>query len=286
MILAFEMGKFSSDNFLQEIVSNNQRRVKFIRHNRNKRTQQIMNNGIIPGMKIPFWDELENNIPCDAYLFQGLMRGADKIYRLAQERGKDFYFIDHPYFFRKEYIDDHSYMRFVKNDFSISKITNTDPKKYDYFRKIQPKTFEIKPWQKTGSKIIILPPSYWLCHTIGLVQKKLLDNTINTIKQFTDREIVVRYKMINGIPNSKSFDEELKDAHCVVSMQTNAATTAVLKGIPSFTLFDKYSPAVPVSLQDLSKIETPLYADNREEWLINLCNHNYTKKEIISGDLF
>lgn len=285
MILTFEMGKASSDGFLRVVSEHNRDKVRFCFHNRQKQRKE-MNNGIIPGMIIPHWDEIEKNIPCQAYMFQGLMRGADKIYRHAIETERDFYFIDHPYFFRQKNISGTSYLRFVKNDFSISKITNTDRKKYDEFSKVEPETFKIHNWKKDGKKILVLPPSYWLCKVIGLSPEKLLNDTVNKIKQYTDRPVVVRYKKIAGVLNSKPLLEDLKDTFAIVSMQSNAAITALLNGIPSFTMFDKYSAAVPMSLQDLSKIENPIYPENRVEWLFNLCNHNYTKEQIINGELF
>ena len=284
MILSFEMGKYSSDQLLALMRNANRDKIKFCKYDRFK-IKHEMNNGIIPDQVIHHWDDLENNTSSTGYMFQGLMRGANQIYKAAKDRNKDFYFIDHPYFFRSQHVNENTYLRFVKNDFSITKITNTDRKRFDFFSKQQPETFEIKNWNKDGKKILVLPPSHWLCKVLGINAEHLLTNTVNEIKKHTDREIVVRYKKINGVKNNVSLQEDLKNTFAVVSMQSNAAITAVLNGIPSFTLFDKYSAVVPVSLQDLSKIETPLYADNRHEWLFNLCNHNFTKEEIINGDV-
>ena len=38
-----------------------------------------------------------------------------------------------------------------------------------------------------------------------------------------------------------------------------------------------------MSQTDLSKIETPIYPDNRYEWLCNLANHQFYANEIQSG---
>jgi hypothetical protein len=45
-----------------------------------------------------------------------------------------------------------------------------------------------------------------------------------------------------------------------------------------------YSASQPMSLSDLSKIETPFYPDNRYEWLSSLCNNQFLKEEIRSGE--
>ena len=38
-----------------------------------------------------------------------------------------------------------------------------------------------------------------------------------------------------------------------------------------------------MSLTDLSKIETPFYPDNRQEWVDSLIANQYTLKEIRTG---
>ncbi len=111
----------------------------------------------------------------------------------------------------------------------------------------------------------------------------LLQDTIDELKKHTDREIRVRVKKIKGQYNPVPLHEDLKDAHAVVSFQSSAAAKAIIKGIPSFTITDKYSAAIPMSQTDLSKIETPIYPENRYEWLCNLANHQFYANEIQSG---
>ena len=115
--------------------------------------------------------------------------------------------------------------------------------------------------------------------------EKVLQDTVDELKKHTDREIRVRVKKIKGQYNPVDLHEDLKDAHAVVSFQSSAAAFEDNhKGIPSFTITDKYSAAIPMSLTDLSKIETPIYPDNRYEWLCNLANHQfYARNEIQSG---
>lgn len=292
MILAFETGKWSTDNHLNLMM--NALKGKYCRFLRDVvRGQLIEPRRPVPSTTKHRWKDLEDDLKnknATAYVFCGFMRGVEKIYRQAIERNIDFYFLDHPYFFRREQIKTGNtktlYRRIVKNDFNISKITDTNPDKYNHFRNFKPEKFVIKDWKKTGSNILIFPPSYWMCHTMGLNNEKLLEDTINEIKKHTDRNIVVRHKKPGGMNNPVLLQTDLDNAWAVVSMQSNAANEAIMNGIPSFTLFDKYSSAVPMSLQDFSKIETPFYPDNRYEWLCNLCNHIFTINEITSGKAF
>ena len=53
---------------------------------------------------------------------------------------------------------------------------------------------EMKPWNKNGKHIVVIPPSYWLCKNLGWNPTKVLQDTIDELKKHTDREIRVRVK--------------------------------------------------------------------------------------------
>ena len=48
-------------------------------------------------------------------------------------------------------------------------------------------------------------------------------------------------------------------------------------------MYGDYSSVSPLSLKDLSQIETPIYPENRYEWLCNLTNHQFYQSEIKNG---
>ena len=77
------------------------------------------------------------------------------------------------------------------------------------------------------------------------------------------------------------FMEDIQNAWALISFQSTAAVDAILAGVPSF--YNKISCALPVSKTDLSEIEKPLYADNREEWLNSLLANQYTLTELTNG---
>ena len=55
----------------------------------------------------------------------------------------------------------------------------------------------------------------------------------------------------------------------------------MINGIPSFC--DKLSMGLPVSLDDLSLIEDPLYPSNRQAWIESLLANQFTMTEIKNG---
>lgn len=83
-----------------------------------------------------------------------------------------------------------------------------------------------------------------------------------TLKQHTDRPIVVRQRAPNRIDriSTNTLAQALTDAHALVTFNSNAATESVLLGVPVFTLAP--NAAGPVGLQDLAQIENPYYPDS------------------------
>ena len=110
-----------------------------------------------------------------------------------------------------------------------------------------------------------------------------MNQSIEEIKKHTDREINIRYKKPGGKYNTTSLEKDIDNAWAVVSFQSSVAVRAINRGVPSFLMKPGYSVSEPMSLIDLSKIETPYYPDNRYEWLSNICNNQFLKKEIVDG---
>lgn len=155
----------------------------------------------------------------------------------------------------------------------------------------------LQPWQQ-GNHILIamqrsdseqwagLPPS-----------EQWLKQTIDRIREHTDRPIVVRphpRQKLRPIPGIKiqqplsmrgTYDEfdfrsTLKDAWAVVNENSGPGSQAIIDGVPAFV--GAYSMAAPVANMDFSLIEKPLMPE-RTEWLEQLCHTEWTVNEIKSG---
>ena len=77
--------------------------------------------------------------------------------------------------------------------------------------------------------------------------------------------------------------DELDNAHAVVTLQSIAATEAVLYGIPAFGLAPNAS--TPVASNDITKIETPYYPDSDlvYKWACHLAYGQYHIQELYDG---
>ena len=208
----------------------------------------------------------------------GILRGTGELIKECQRINHTYYHFDHAYYFKeqkhgKNSIFNERIYRLTKNGMMLSyidKLDDTDKQRLIKFKK----HIEIKPWAKKGDYILVLPPSEHVNLWYDFTNWE--KDTVNKLKQYTQREIRVRKK------DSKTpFMEELKNAWAVVTSQSTAAVDAIINGVPSFC--DEISMAKPVSYTDLSLVETPFYPENREEWLDSLLANQYLMSEIENG---
>lgn len=134
----------------------------------------------------------------------------------------------------------------------------------------------VAPWSKDGKHIVLAQPTqtYAKFHSC----EGWTDRTIAELKGFTDRKLIVRDK-----ESSRSLQEDLKGAHCLVAHGSNAAVEAVILGCPVFVHQD--SAAAIVGNTTLNKIEEPIYPD-RERWLNSLAYCQFNEAELVDGTLW
>jgi hypothetical protein len=208
----------------------------------------------------------------------GILRGTGELIKECERIKHTYYHFDHAYYFKeqkhnKNTIFNERIYRLTKNGMMLSyidKLDNVDKERLIKFKK----HIQIKPWTKKGDYILVLPPSEHVNLWYDFTNWE--KDTINKLKQYTQREIRIRNKD-SKIP----FMEELKNSWAVVTSQSTGAVDAIINGIPSFC--DEVSMAKPVSYTDLSLIETPFYPNNREEWLDSLLSNQYLMSEIENG---
>ena len=123
---------------------------------------------------------------------------------------------------------------------------------------------------------------------------KWTTDTINKIRQYTSRRIIVRphprspfpFSMPNIIvekpsrlPNTYDSFDIFYNYHCVINYNAGPAVQAAIEGVP--VLCDDTSLAAPVSIK-WEELENP-YLPDREEWFLKLCHTEWTIDEIRQG---
>ena len=201
----------------------------------------------------------------------GILRGTHEIINECKELGRTWWYIDHGYFERSDH--NHGkfdgYYRITKNNYQYSGLGEYPSDRWEALN------VELTPWKRNGDHILICPMSYNMAMHTDVDHRKWMQDTIAEVSKYTDRTIMIKPKS-----SDMTLEEALTDCHAIVGYDTNALVDAITMGTPAFNLGN--SAAAPVALQDLSKIESPIYPDRRQ-WARNLSYNQWTLEEFKSG---
>lgn len=209
----------------------------------------------------------DNNNPI---VLRGILK--HKIMEKCRTAGRDFYYVDSGYLgnavSQRNRLGRKLWHRVVKNGLQHTEL-RTRPA--DRLKRIG---ISGAKQQLRGSKIIVAAPDEKPCRHYGIDLESWITNTVNTLKQHTDRDIIVRQRTKNKEvrmlhdPLSKVL---MQDVHALVTFNSNAAVEAIITGVPAFVLAPEHA-AMPVTSQDLSMIETPFWPDSDliHKWLCHL----------------
>lgn len=185
-------------------------------------------------------------------------------FQQAVKNGCEYYYGDHAYFGR------HRFYKITKNDLFHYGIGKSNGEK---LRKFYTKA---KPWVR-GGKIIVCPQSDGFFQVrYKTTQAAWLKATIDELKKYTDRPIV-----IHGKRDPKPLVDCLHDAHCVVSHSSNSAVEALMNGVPAINTAN--SMARDMARSSLSDIENLMYPENRFEWAAVLADNQFSLAEMADG---
>jgi hypothetical protein len=171
------------------------------------------------------------------------------------------------------------YHRIVKNNIQHTEIKNRSD---DRFKKLR---INIEN-RKQGSHILLVTPSEKPCKFYGIDKDSWIENTVQEIKKYTDRSIVIRDKAPRPQRIIKTIYDDLLECHALVTYQSIAAIESVLFGVPAFTLAP--TAADPVCDKDLSLIENPTVQDKDKiyKWACHLAYGQYHIEELKDGTAY
>jgi hypothetical protein len=198
---------------------------------------------------------------------------------------RDFYYIDSGYLGNNVHGRNRRGRKFwhrvVKNNLQHNTLITRPDDRFNRVGIQLPKT------QRHGSKILIAAPDEKPCRAYGIELESWINDTIATLKQYTDREIVVRYR--NKSRQDRTVHNTLVDAltddvHALVTFNSNAATESVLHGVPAFALAPTHA-AHPVTSTDLSTINNPFWPnqDLLYKWVCHLTYCQFHVNELKRG---
>jgi hypothetical protein len=207
-------------------------------------------------------------------VFRGITKHS--LMKKCTEMNRDYYYIDSGYFGN---VKKKQFHRITKNG-----MQNTGPIIDRPATRLQATGWEKKKF-RSGTNILLCPPSEKAMSAFGLNLNDWMATTISTIKQHTDRPIIIREKKSRRDRLSSDTMEAAlsRDVHCLVTYNSIAATEALLLGKPAFTLGP--NAAQSLCLNDLSKIENPNIPslDEVVAWASHLAYCQFTQGEMASG---
>jgi len=216
-----------------------------------------------------------------------IMRGIlkHKIMKRCWNDNRLFYYMDTGYFGNERNANNPNgwkyWHRIVKNDLQHGEIIPRPDDRFKQFNK------NFNPWKKSGRKILVAAPDEKPCKFYGITKDDWIQQTVDTIKQYTDRPVEVRErapKRIDRIATDTLQSALDNDVFALVTFNSVAAIESIFHGIPAFTLAPA-NAASPVALQDLSLIDSPYYADQDKlyAWACHLSYGQFHISELKDG---
>jgi hypothetical protein len=166
----------------------------------------------------------------------------------------------------------------------------------EYFQRVQHDSkrreafrIRLKKWSN-GEHILLAGMGDKGAQAVGLGPNEWERGAITRIRKFTSRRIIYRpkpsWKRARPLPGAEyapstvSLESVLENCHAVVTRHSNVAVDGLVAGVPAFVWG---GVAMPLGLQDLSLIETPLRPEGREQWLNDICYTQWSVAEMRLG---
>lgn len=201
-------------------------------------------------------------------VFYGVWPDVRHLWEQAKQNGRDWYMIDNAYTDRWRGF----YFRITKGRMQHTGIGHGSASRFREQR------IQILRWRRGGTEIVVCPQSNEFMRDVAKRQDWLA-KTVATLKQHTDRPIVVRGPDIAGLP---PFHHAISNAHAIVTWTSCSAVNALFLGVPVFVLGED-SIARPYAETDITKIETPRYDVDREQLGRLIAANQWTVEEIKNG---
>lgn len=166
----------------------------------------------------------------------------------------------------------------------------------------------LNDYRSNGSHILICLQRNGGWSMGGLDVMTWLNRTINELRKFTDREILIRphpgdkgakkylspkelIRLINGPKNIRisrpdsTLIKDLKNCWAVVNHNSSPAVGAAIEGYPVFMTDPIRSQAKEIAQTNFARIESPDFPD-REQWVQRISMFHWNFKEVESGEMW
>lgn len=210
-------------------------------------------------------------------VFYGLAPVTKPPWDEVRTRGVPYYYIDNAYLGHRG-----GYYRVTRNAVQHDGRGASTGWRFDQLK------VKVMPWRKGGRHILVTLQSE-LYHELLMDGRRddWLGGVLRTLRQHTDRPIMVREKPIPSLPHTYNpipFEENLRDAWALVTHNSATAVQAILAGVPAIVT-DPDCAIAPITTTDLSRVEKPPRPDydQRRQWASVLADNQWSLEEIRAG---
>lgn len=221
----------------------------------------------------------------DPILIRGITTG--NYAKHAAENGRDYYFIETGYLGNYRCNNNLTgrkiYHRITKNDMQQNRFLDVPDDRWRALCDFNP-ALNYQGWRKPGGKILLIMSTDKPFEYYGHDRQQWIDSTVATLREHSDREIVIREKAGRGErTNDTIYDALDQDIWAVVTYNSIAAVEAIQYGIPAFC--SAPTAASMITTADLTQIETPVKHDESViyKWLSCIAYSQYSLDEILTG---
>lgn len=252
-----------------------------------------------------------NIIPCDVALIQGFVHEHGKqaphltlrknVIDIQKQNNKRSLIVDSNLFLYADPGNLKTYLRysfdgvFPTTGFYFDKDIDSDR-----WKKIsQNLGINLKPWKTQGNYILICLQRHGGWSMRGLSTVEWLNQTVEKIRKYSDRPIVVRAhpgdKKIKSFLNislknvrlstNESLLDDFKQAWATIVYNSSPSVASLIEGVPAFITdpFPEHSQTFGIANTDLSLLENPILKD-RQEWIEKLSMCHWSFSELKSGE--
>jgi hypothetical protein len=290
--------------------------------NKNPEKPQILRNfaeGVRRLGDLALEHESLNYVPSDVGVIQGWTHEDGKtaphltlrqsVIQGQRSNNKKVLTADSNLFLYKDKSNVHHYLRYSYNGiFPNTGIYCDDAPDPNRWNKLSVKTgLTIKPIRNNGTHILLCLQRNGGWSMNGFDVQDWAINTINAIRQVSDRPIVIRshpgdakaqiyldplnpqyrlkhLKNITISKDGKDLMHDLNNAWAVVVHNSSPAVAAGIEGYPVFLTDPTRSQAAEIANTDLKLIETPNTEFNRQRWIERLSMFHWNFEELKSGE--
>lgn len=172
---------------------------------------------------------------------------------------------------------------------------NPDPNRWEQIKRDI--GFDLKPWRTNGNHILICLQRNGGWSMKGLDVVNFFNQTVNEIRKYSDRPIVVRThpgdkksitysKNLTGtnirISTNRSLVDDLRDAWASVVYNSSPSVGSIIDGVPCFVLDPECSQSADVANLELKDIENPIMHE-RLPWVQKLAQCHWNNVELSNG---